>query len=74
VRAGAPACGRAIRDLPLGDRAWISLLVRDGRAFAPRGDRVLEEDDDLLVIAAERDHRALARLIEGRSAAVARPE
>ena len=66
VRAGAPACGRAIRELPLGDRAWISLLVRDGKAFAPRGERVLEEGDDLLVIAAERDHRPLARLIEGR--------
>ena len=34
VAAGARADGTEIRDLPLGERAWISLVIRDGVAAA----------------------------------------
>ena len=32
VAAGSPADGVALRDLVLGERAWISLIMRDGAA------------------------------------------
>ena len=47
VRDDAFANGRKLRELPLGDRAWVGVLIRDGRpqAFGPEttltpGDRV----------------------------------
>jgi cell volume regulation protein A len=65
VNDGARAAGYAIRDLPLGERAWISLLVREGRPVQPRGSLVLEPGDELLVLASGRDVEELGRLFEG---------
>jgi potassium/hydrogen antiporter len=59
------ALGREIRDLPLGERAWISLLVRGGEARQARGSSVLERGDELLVLVDGRDAPTLRRLIEG---------
>jgi len=52
VAAGAPADGVAIRDLPMGKRPWISLLIRDGAAHQPRGSTVLGEGDEVLLLGA----------------------
>jgi cell volume regulation protein A len=65
VGEGSRAAGREIRDLPLGERNWISLLVREGRPVQPRGSLVLEPGDELLVLADGRDARELARLFGG---------
>jgi cell volume regulation protein A len=65
VGAESRAAGRQIRDLPLGERAWISLLVRDGEARQARGSSVLEQGDELLVLVDARDAQPLRRLIEG---------
>jgi cell volume regulation protein A len=59
------AAGRAIRDLPLGERTWISLLVREGKPVQPRGALVLEPDDELLVLTGGRDGDDLHHLFEG---------
>jgi cell volume regulation protein A len=67
IGEGSRAVGRAIRDLPLGERAWISLLVREGRPVQPRGSLVLETGDELLVLANGRDAAELAHLFGGRS-------
>jgi NhaP-type Na+/H+ and K+/H+ antiporter len=37
VGAGSRAAGQTIRDLPLGENAWITLVVRDGAATRPGG-------------------------------------
>jgi potassium/hydrogen antiporter len=58
------AAGRTIRDLPLSENAWISLVIRDGAARRPRGALVLERGDELLVLADAHDVPALRHLFE----------
>jgi len=66
VASGSRAAGRPIRELQLGERAWISMLIRDGAAKPPRGSTVLEPGDELVMLAEVEDERALRRLFEGR--------
>jgi potassium/hydrogen antiporter len=58
------AAGVAIRDLPIGDRAWIILVVREGEAVRAGGSTVLEAGDEVLLLAEERDAAPLRRLFE----------
>jgi cell volume regulation protein A len=55
VSAGAPADGTAVRELPMGENAWISLMSRAGRLVQVRGETVLQVDDELLVLAEPQD-------------------
>jgi potassium/hydrogen antiporter len=51
VAAGSGADGCTIRDLPVGEEVWVSLVVRDGGLLQVRGDTVLRAADDVAVIA-----------------------
>jgi cell volume regulation protein A len=51
VAGGSLSEGTPIRDLPLGEDAWITLVVRDDRTVQPDGSLVLEAGDRLLVLA-----------------------
>jgi cell volume regulation protein A len=62
VASGARADGQSIRDLPLGDHTWISLILRDGSPRQPRGSTVLEPGDELIVMTAPDDVSALRRV------------
>jgi cell volume regulation protein A len=64
VAAGSRAAGTEIRELPIGDRSWISLIIRDGEPTPPRGSTALEPGDELLVLAETEDLRGLRRLFE----------
>ncbi len=64
VAAGSPADGVALRDLVLGERAWISLIMRDGAARQARGDSVLRAGDEVLVLGTSAHAQAV---FEGRS-------
>jgi cell volume regulation protein A len=64
VVRGSRAAGVRIADLPLGENAWISLVIRDGAAQRPRGDFVGEPGDELLVLADAEDVPSLRRLFE----------
>jgi cell volume regulation protein A len=57
--------GSAIRDLPLGERAWISFVVQDGEARQARGSHVLRVGDEVHVIGEPEDAAVLQRLFEG---------
>ncbi len=59
VAAGSPADGVALRDLVLGERAWISLIMRDGAARQARGDSVLRAGDEVLVLGTSADAQAV---------------
>ncbi len=50
VGPGARAAGHRIADLPLGDRAWISMVVRSEQPLDARGATVLEPGDEVLVL------------------------
>ncbi len=68
IGPGARAAGRTIRELPLGSGTWISLVVSEGEARQPRGSYVLQEGDEVLALADQRDVPALRRLLEGSAA------
>jgi cell volume regulation protein A len=65
VRAGSRAAGHAIRDLPLGQHAWVTLVVRDGTATRPSGSLELQGGDCVLLLAEKADLEPLTRLFSG---------
>jgi cell volume regulation protein A len=66
VRAGSRAAGRAIHDLPLGEQAWITLVVRDGTATRPSGRLELQPGDRVHLLADPSELPALRHLFSGR--------
>jgi len=50
VATGSSAAGRALRDLPLGERTWVRSVSRDGSPVPIGGDTVLEEGDDVELV------------------------
>ena len=67
VGAGSRAAGHTIRDLPLGEHAWVTLVVRDGMATRPGGSLELRAGDRVLLLAEADDLEALTRLFTGTS-------
>ncbi len=51
VAAGATADGSTVGDLPCGENAWVSLVIRDGALLTVGGDTTLQAGDDVLVLA-----------------------
>ena len=64
VAPQARAVGQTIRDLPLGEKTWISMVLREGRARQARGSYRVEAGDEVLAIATAADVAALTRLFE----------
>jgi cell volume regulation protein A len=65
VADGARAAGIEIRELRLGESAWIALVIREGEAQQARGSAVVQPGDELLVLADEHDAKVLRRYFEG---------
>ena len=65
VGAGSRVAGHAIRDLPLGEHAWITLIVRDGAATRPGGSLELRAGDCVLLLADTDDLEPLSQLLAG---------
>ena len=63
------ANGTKIRDLPLGERAWLGVLIRSGAPHAIEDDVVLASGDRVHVYAQPEDGAALERIFTGASAA-----
>jgi cell volume regulation protein A len=62
VAGGSAADGMSIADLPCGENAWVSLIVRDGTLLtAVTGDTALRAGDDVLLLADPDETDALAR-------------
>ena len=59
--AGAPADGSAVGDLPCGEDAWVSLVIRDGALLTVGGDTIMQSGDDVLVLADPDETPALER-------------
>jgi cell volume regulation protein A len=67
VRAGSRADGHAIRDLPLGEHTWITLVVRDGAATRPSGRLELRPGDRVHLLADPAELDALTKLFSARA-------
>jgi cell volume regulation protein A len=65
VTSGSRAVGREIRDLPLGDETWISMVVHNGQARQARGSYRFEPGDEVLAIASAHDAAVLQHLFGG---------
>jgi cell volume regulation protein A len=50
VAPTAPARGRTVDELDLGEDVWISMLLRNGSLVPVRGDTVLESGDEVLTL------------------------
>jgi cell volume regulation protein A len=50
VARGSPADGMAISELPVGESAWVTMVLRGGRLVSARGSAVLEPGDEVLVV------------------------
>jgi cell volume regulation protein A len=66
VAPGSRAEGEAIRDLPIGEHAWVSLIIHEGEPRMPRGSYVFEAGDEVLLLSHMRDSTAHRHLFEGR--------
>lgn len=62
---GARAAGRQIRHLPLGEHAWITVVVRNGAAIQPNGSLELRPGDRIIILTdAAEDPSPLRNLFE----------
>ena len=53
VEPGSPADGTTLRDLPLDEDVWISVVSRAGRMVQVRGATALEAGDEVLALASD---------------------
>jgi cell volume regulation protein A len=67
VRDDAFARGRRLSELPLGERAWVGVLIRDGRPHPVDGGVVLEAGDRVHVYCQPEDAAMLERIFAGAS-------
>jgi cell volume regulation protein A len=67
VRDDAYASGRRLADLPLGERAWVGVLIRDTRPHEVSDNVVLEPGDRVHVYCQPEDAAALERIFAGGS-------
>jgi Trk K+ transport system NAD-binding subunit len=65
VRDDAFASGRRLAELPLGERAWVGVLIRDGLPHSVADDVVLEPGDRVHVYCQPEDAAALERIFAG---------
>ena len=65
VREDAFARGRSLGSLPLSERAWIGVVIRDGRPIDVSDDVVLASEDRVHVYCQPEDAAVLERIFEG---------
>lgn len=73
IPAGAIAIGVAIKDLMLPQRCVITAIIRRGEMIVPRGNTVLEADDEVLALTDSQGARQLAELFAPARGKLARP-
>jgi potassium/hydrogen antiporter len=62
VARGSPADGATISDLPFGEDAWVSLVIRNGHLVPVRADTRLQAGDEVLMLADPEHGPRLERL------------
>ncbi len=51
IPPGAPAIGKALKDLSLSEECVIAAIIRDGRVIVPRGQTEFDVGDEVLAVA-----------------------
>lgn len=73
IPAGARAVGMAIQDLGLTEQCVIAAVIRKGKMVVPRGNTVLEPNDEVLAVTDRPGAERLAALLASPSAGVRVP-
>jgi trk system potassium uptake protein TrkA len=63
IASGAPAIGRALKDLSLPNNCIISGIIRHGDVVLPRGTTTLEDGDEILALVDDSAREQLAKLL-----------
>lgn len=63
IAPGAPAIGRALKDLSFPNNCVISGIIRNGEMVLPRGTTILEEGDEVLALVDDPAREQLAKLL-----------
>ena len=63
VAPGAPADGKAIRDLQLPDECVLSAIIRKGKIIIPRGEVVLQQSDEVIGLVHQSQVARLAAIL-----------
>ena len=65
VRKGSKAANKSLRDLHLPEGAIVGAVFRDGTAFLPTGETVLEPGDDIVAFVTDKVRDSVERLFAG---------
>jgi trk system potassium uptake protein TrkA len=63
IELGAPAAGKAIRDVPFPAGCTLAAVVRKGEVILPRGDTLLQPNDEVLAVVRTDQQTELNRLL-----------
>lgn len=63
VPEGAKVIGIQLKDLHLAEHCVIAAIIRDGVMTLPRGDSMLQENDEIIAVASPEGARKLAELL-----------
>ena len=63
IEAGAPAAGQAIKDVPLPSGCTLAAIIRKGEVITPRGDTLLQPNDEVVAVIRTEQEAELHRLL-----------
>jgi trk system potassium uptake protein TrkA len=63
IEAGAPAAGKAVRDLTIPAGCTLAAIIRRGEVLAPRGETTLLPEDEVIAVVRAAQAAELARLL-----------
>lgn len=63
VPAGAKAIGIPLKEMDLAEHCVIAAIIRDGVMTLPRGDSILQENDEIIAVASPEGVKRLADLL-----------
>jgi trk system potassium uptake protein TrkA len=63
VPAGAKVIGIPLKDMDLAEHCVIAAIIRDGKMTLPRGDSILQQDDEIIAVASPEGAQKLAELL-----------
>ncbi|HEX5810260.1 MAG TPA: NAD-binding protein [Anaerolineales bacterium] len=63
IPAGAKVIGIPLKDLDLAEHCVIAAIIRDGNMTLPRGDSVLQAEDEIIAVASPEGAQRLADLL-----------
>jgi trk system potassium uptake protein TrkA len=65
VEEGAPVAGKTLAELNIPDNVVVSAVLRDGALLLPKGDTVLQPDDEVIALANRENEEAFREMMTG---------